>query len=439
MRLARLVFVLAGLTQHIAWGARSQPSNAHGDLPVSVASKALRQMRSPTSDAALLGIHGATDIRWASPITESNDSVHAVKLSWSELIWSLARQPFFVVLFFFDAIGVWLISHICFRQYQLAREERKAQMWPKGKRAHHAWSVLRVSVQLARGGNFDPTFTAVAEARRKRKDDMLKSRFHLEGVITRALGPPLVILVLGLIVWEVHVFVTIAVPSLMMSSTAAGFLRSLGLLTTSCIFYFYARAVLTDPGSPTQDVTQSGKHLGKTCVRCSGAPKPVRTHHCKICNKCVLKMDHHCPWINNCVGQRNYGYFVQFLFFTVAGSLLFAGCLMPQALNAALIMYGHAPYQTGMPVVEPLSTLAAFSVLAILIVVVGPFLGFHLYLTFTNQTTIEYIASELKRAEACRNGVPFKGDYDRGSWFLNAMEVFSPRLEPTSAFKCADV
>lgn len=440
MRLAQLFVVLSVVVQDAVGSKHQQPSSEQnvpqldhglqGEPPASDALKMPRQLRGSAPDAALLGFH--LHVNEKSPITERNDLILATdphyKVGWGNVMLELARQPFFAVLFFFDAVGVWMIGAICWRQCQVSAEERRSRAGPKKERAHHAWSVLRISVQLAQAGNFEDTFNAVAEARRNRKDELLRSKFHLEGVITRAIGPPLVMLVLGLIAWEVHVFVTIALPSLSLGVTEANFIRRLGLFLVACIVYVYISAVVTDPGTPPS----RGKHADKddlltkkTCVRCEGAEKPPRTHHCRTCNKCVLKMDHHCPWINNCVGHRNYRYFVQFLTYTFLASVLFAACLFHQALNALFIAYGKPPHSAVPSYADPMNILLAFSVLAIIIAVIGPFCGFHIYLIFTNQTTIEYIASQTKRAQACRDGVPYKGEYDKG-WRVNIMEVFSP-------------
>ena len=43
--------------------------------------------------------------------------------------------------------------------------------------------------------------------------------------------------------------------------------------------------------------------------------KPNRTHHCRLCNFCILKMDHHCPFVGNCLGISNYRYYYQLLFY----------------------------------------------------------------------------------------------------------------------------
>ena len=50
-----------------------------------------------------------------------------------------------------------------------------------------------------------------------------------------------------------------------------------------------------DDGSDGGGVYE-GTPMNRHCSKCDNAPKPLRTHHCHICNKCVLKMDHHCPW-----------------------------------------------------------------------------------------------------------------------------------------------
>ncbi|XP_068618220.1 palmitoyltransferase ZDHHC16B isoform X2 [Battus philenor] len=54
------------------------------------------------------------------------------------------------------------------------------------------------------------------------------------------------------------------------------------------------------------------------CKKCI-SPKPPRTHHCSVCDRCILAMDHHCPWLNNCVGYFNARYFYLYMVYMVAG------------------------------------------------------------------------------------------------------------------------
>lgn len=54
------------------------------------------------------------------------------------------------------------------------------------------------------------------------------------------------------------------------------------------------------------------------CHKCD-INRPPRSHHCRVCNFCVLEYDHHCPWINGCVGYNNYRNFVLLILYVMLG------------------------------------------------------------------------------------------------------------------------
>jgi len=51
----------------------------------------------------------------------------------------------------------------------------------------------------------------------------------------------------------------------------------------------------------------------KVCEICRFAP-PLRSHHCRQCNRCVATFDHHCAMVGTCIGERNHCRFWWFLF-----------------------------------------------------------------------------------------------------------------------------
>lgn len=125
-------------------------------------------------------------------------------------------------------------------------------------------------------------------------------------------------------------------------------------------------------------------HPNKWCRKC-WAPKPERAHHCSTCGRCVLKLDHHCPWLAaKCIGHRTYPAFVHFLL-----------CITLLALYICIVSILDLVYAFTNPLgvneVTPIHELGLAFAGLIITLVIGPFLGYHIYLISTNQTTIENV------------------------------------------------
>ena len=126
------------------------------------------------------------------------------------------------------------------------------------------------------------------------------------------------------------------------------------------------------------------------CQKCS-MKRPSRAHHCKICNKCVLKMDHHCPWIMNCVGHANQKYFVLFLFYATLGDFIGFIILLQKSLE---LDFDHLSKYSEKKdifsvIMNPLILIASAILALSMTVSIGFLFMVQLRFVFYNSTTIE--------------------------------------------------
>ncbi len=151
---------------------------------------------------------------------------------------------------------------------------------------------------------------------------------------------------------------------------------------------------LTDPGTPPElwqrDMAlkaNDGYEIG-VCRR-SGLYKPPRSHFDSMTRRLTLNMDHFCPWVVNTVGFYNRKFFLLFLFYA---NLTLLYCLV--ALLAQLVpMWEWLGTDGGRALIPPpynrIIFVGAMGVDALLILMLGPFFGYHLKMASRNETTIE--------------------------------------------------
>ncbi|KAM3866643.1 palmitoyltransferase ZDHHC2 [Diretmus argenteus] len=154
--------------------------------------------------------------------------------------------------------------------------------------------------------------------------------------------------------------------------------------------------------------TRTNSGAIRFCDRCQ-LLKPDRSHHCSVCDKCILKMDHHCPWVNNCVGFSNYKFFMLFLAF----SLLY--CLFISATDLQYFIKfwtaeGKAhdrwkEYLNGLPDTQAkFHIMFLFFAASMFSVSLAALFAYHCWLVCKNRSTLEAVRAPVFRHGTDKNG-----------------------------------
>ncbi|KAJ2360888.1 palmitoyltransferase akr1, partial [Coemansia sp. RSA 2610] len=122
-----------------------------------------------------------------------------------------------------------------------------------------------------------------------------------------------------------------------------------------CLYYFY-QTLSSDPGyiprnqsiqaaAPavrklTAAGTLNSDHFCFTCFNI----RPLRSKHCRFCDRCVARFDHHCPWTYNCVGLNNHRQFMAFLILLASGIPLYV-LLVSHYMGSMYVVYDPIPGQ----------------------------------------------------------------------------------------------
>ncbi|KAF9533983.1 DHHC palmitoyltransferase-domain-containing protein [Crepidotus variabilis] len=149
------------------------------------------------------------------------------------------------------------------------------------------------------------------------------------------------------------------------------------------------------------------------CWKCDRV-RPERAHHCRICNKCVLKYDHHCPvsGINQCVGLHNERHFVLFMAYLSFASFCYCSLGYETFLDSLgiTVVYGQ-PWPHHSPEI-------LFSLVYILAMVmcfaVGVMFAWHMYGITSGETSVELQDHDTYRQKAKERKEEFVNSYNLG-------------------------
>ncbi|KFO92067.1 putative palmitoyltransferase ZDHHC16 [Buceros rhinoceros silvestris] len=241
--------------------------------------------------------------------------------------------------------------------------------------------------------------------------------------VTRWFGVVFVALVIGLTSSIVAIVYICLLPLILQTYTPAWICWHLayGHWNLIMIVFHYYMAITTSPGHPPQakdDLT--GVSICRKCI----APKPARTHHCSICNRCVLKMDHHCRILLQLSLQNEAG---QAWPCSDFASPLPSPARSPAALvlwvviSPALVLF-QTYYQTPPPTFSfrqrafHKSVVYLWVLCSSVALALGALTLWHAALITRGETSIERHINKKEKQRLQKKGKVFRNPYSYGSW-----------------------
>ncbi|RDY12746.1 putative protein S-acyltransferase 15 [Mucuna pruriens] len=200
--------------------------------------------------------------------------------------------------------------------------------------------------------------------------------------------PVLAVLLIMIFVYYTSVFIFLHDWLSLQSSpgTLNAFLFSLCASIALFSFFF---CILTDPGhvpssyAPDLEFPINNSEQ-KKCDKCF-AYKPPRTHHCRVCRRCILKM----VIFISCLLQKNWD--------SIHGN----------SLKIFYVLYGTM-------------------VMALTIILLTLF-GWHVYLILHNMTTIEYYEGNRAKWLAMKSGQSYRHPFNVGA-YKNITLILGPNM-----------
>lgn len=131
------------------------------------------------------------------------------------------------------------------------------------------------------------------------------------------------------------------------------------------------KGISSPPSDKSPTVDENGLDFCSYCEHW----KPIRTHHCRACNRCVATFDHHCHFMQTCIGERNHCRFFCFL------------CVHGYGLWYSWWISFYAAFYS------PLFGIGLLVIITGFFLFVISLIGFHSWLIMTSTTSFEMARS----------------------------------------------